>query len=107
MNPVIETEQTCPKPICTMTMIRAEAQALMDAYGIPQACMEQEEIQLLQKTNPDLLQARATIELLRLFGGPSRPRPWWIATDGFDVGMTEKPRSYRQVYLSLWAQGRR
>ncbi|MEP6601372.1 MAG: hypothetical protein ABJB49_06115 [Nitrospirota bacterium] len=89
MNPVIEAEQDWPKPVCTQTLTRAEAQALMDAYCIPQRLPEQEEIQL-RETNPDLLQARITLELLRRYGKPTNP----------DI-------AYRRVYRSLLAQGLR
>jgi hypothetical protein len=67
-TPEVETQPVEPRPVCTWTLTKAEAQALVDAYGIPQGTMEQEEFQLLQKTNPDLLGARTTLECLRLYG---------------------------------------
>jgi hypothetical protein len=118
MNPTIAAEQTWPKPVCTQTLTRPEAQALMDAYGIPQGCPEQEEIQELQKTNPDLLAALTTIDLLRQFGKSAPLRPRWIEDNGVqnrtwivlrqddDVDVTKlvRPRWYRRVYLWLRAR---
>ena len=70
--PVIEAQPAEHEPvICAMTMTKAEAQALMDAYGIPQRLPDQEEIQLSRIENStDLLQARLTLELLRRYGKP-------------------------------------
>jgi hypothetical protein len=65
-----QLERVLPVPICTMTLTKAEAQALVDAHGIAQRLPDPEEIPLLQENNPDLLQAHTTLELLRRYGKP-------------------------------------
>jgi hypothetical protein len=70
MHPDVETQPVETRPVCTWTLTRAQAQALVDTYGIPQSLPDQEEIQVLQKSNPDLLTARSTLECLRLYGKP-------------------------------------
>jgi hypothetical protein len=69
MHPYVEIESVEPRPICTLTLTKAQAQALCDEYGILDEDTQQD-IQRLQKTNPALLQAHQVIYCLRQYGKP-------------------------------------
>jgi len=69
VNPDVEIEPVEPRPICILSLTKAQAQALCDEYGI-QDEPDQREMQRLQKTKPGLLSALQVIHCLRLYGRP-------------------------------------